>query len=66
MKKVTLTFATMKDLYEFVQIANADSYQVTFHLRMLSREFSEEIIQMAVSRYDAFVLVRQWHKPMVM
>ena len=56
----------MKDLYEFVQIANADSYQVTFHLRMLSGEFSEEIIQMAVSRYDAFVLVRQWHKPMVM
>ena len=55
----------MKDLYEFVQITCIDRYQVTFHLRMLTAELSEEIIKIAVSKYDAFVLVKQWYKPLV-
>jgi len=65
MKKVTITFASMKELWEFVQVANVDRYQVTFHLRMLTAELSEEIIKIAVSKYDAFVLVKQWYKPLV-
>ncbi len=65
MKKVTITFASMKELWEFVQVANVARYQITFHLRMLTAEFSEELIQMAVNRYDALVLVKQWYKPIV-
>ena len=55
----------MKELWEFVQVANVERYQITFHLRMLTAELSEEIIKMAVSKYDALVLVKQWYKPLV-
>ncbi len=55
----------MKELWEFVQVANVARYQITFHLRMLTAELSEEIIKIAVSKYDALVLVKQWYKPLV-
>ncbi len=65
MKKVTITFASIKELWEFVQVANVARYQITFLLRMLTAELSQEIIKIAVSKYDALVLVKQWYKPLV-
>ncbi len=65
MKTVTITFPSMKELWEFQKIANADKYEIVFHRCMLIGEFSKEMIEIAIGRFDASVIARQWFKPLV-
>ena len=65
MKTVTITFPSMKELWEFQKIANANKYEIVFHRCMLIGEFSKEMIEIAIGRFDASVIARQWFKPLV-
>ena len=65
MKTVTITFPSTKELWEFQKIANADKYEIVFHRCMLIGEFSKEMIEIAIGRFDASVIARQWFKPLV-
>jgi hypothetical protein len=65
MKTVTITFPSMKELWEFQKIAKADKYEIVFHRCMLIGEFSKEMIEIAIGRFDASVIARQWFKPLV-
>ena len=55
----------MKELWEFQKIASADKYEIVFHRCMLIGEFSKEMIEIAIGRFDASVIARQWFKPLV-
>ncbi len=65
MKTVTLTFPSMKELWEFQKIANPDKYEIVFHRCMLIGEFSKEMIETATTKFGASVIARQWFKPLV-
>jgi hypothetical protein len=65
MKTVTLIFPSKKELWEFQKILNTDNYELVFHRCMLIGEFSKEMIETAISKFGAYVTVRQWFKPLL-
>ena len=65
MKTVTLTFPSIKELWEFQKLANSYKYEIVFHRCMVIGEFSKEMIEMAVNKLEACVIARQWFKPLL-
>ena len=56
MKTITLLFQSFDDLWEFKQMTNTTNFQINTAQLMLTAEFNEAQIELAVSTFEAVVV----------
>ena len=53
MQRITLVFPSLKELWEFQKVARSNNYELVFNERKLIGEFSNEMIAMAITNWNA-------------